>query len=321
VVEDAVNGVQAAKAAGMRCVAVAQTFPAAQLESADLVRQHIAAVSLADLTGATANPTPDEPPPVISSLPPGPPTSTLGVAPGPWGLWATLGFTAALVSAFVLVETFVVLIWVIVGTVSGHHVVPRDLEANGLLLALATCAATPVVIPLTYLFARIRRGMRVADYLALRPVPLKQLLRWTAVFLVLLVLSDCLTACLGRPIVPDFMVRVYRTAGFVPLLALAIILVAPLMEEVVFRGFLFEGLAHSCLGRFGAITLTSLLWSLTHVQYDAYGIATIFISGLLLGFIRLRTGSLYVTILLHGLMNLVATLEVMVMSGGSRPGG
>lgn len=65
VVEDAVNGVQAAKAAGMRCVAVAQTFPATQLGSADLVRQYIAAVSLADLTGTTADSTPDHPPPVV----------------------------------------------------------------------------------------------------------------------------------------------------------------------------------------------------------------------------------------------------------------
>lgn len=51
VVEDAVNGVQAAKAAGMRCVAVAQTFPAEQLKNADLVRQKLLDVSVADLLG------------------------------------------------------------------------------------------------------------------------------------------------------------------------------------------------------------------------------------------------------------------------------
>lgn len=49
VVEDAVNGVQAAKAAGMRCVAVAQTFPAERLSAADLVRPTIAEIRLADL--------------------------------------------------------------------------------------------------------------------------------------------------------------------------------------------------------------------------------------------------------------------------------
>lgn len=50
VIEDAVNGVQAAKAAGMRCLAVAQSFPAAQLSQADLVRPGIGDLRLADLT-------------------------------------------------------------------------------------------------------------------------------------------------------------------------------------------------------------------------------------------------------------------------------
>ena len=49
VVEDAVNGVQAAKAAGMRCVAVATTFPVDRLHEADVVRDRIARVSLSDL--------------------------------------------------------------------------------------------------------------------------------------------------------------------------------------------------------------------------------------------------------------------------------
>ncbi len=50
VVEDAVNGVQAAKAAGMRCVAVAQTFPAERLREADLVRNSLMDLMLSDLT-------------------------------------------------------------------------------------------------------------------------------------------------------------------------------------------------------------------------------------------------------------------------------
>jgi HAD superfamily hydrolase (TIGR01509 family) len=49
VVEDAVNGVQAAKAAGMRCVAVAHTFPANRLHEADVVREEISVVKLSDL--------------------------------------------------------------------------------------------------------------------------------------------------------------------------------------------------------------------------------------------------------------------------------
>ena len=49
VIEDAVNGVEAALAAGMRCVAVAQTFPGDRLSAAHLVRAAMRDVSLADL--------------------------------------------------------------------------------------------------------------------------------------------------------------------------------------------------------------------------------------------------------------------------------
>lgn len=51
VIEDAINGIQAAKAAGMRCVAVAQTFPAEKLGAADLVRLSLADLTLPDLVG------------------------------------------------------------------------------------------------------------------------------------------------------------------------------------------------------------------------------------------------------------------------------
>ena len=49
VLEDSVNGVRAARAAGMRCVAVAQTFPAERLQEADVVRDTLSNVRLWDL--------------------------------------------------------------------------------------------------------------------------------------------------------------------------------------------------------------------------------------------------------------------------------
>lgn len=50
VVEDAVNGIEAAKAAGMRCVAVAQTFSSEHLQAADVLRERISDVRLSDLS-------------------------------------------------------------------------------------------------------------------------------------------------------------------------------------------------------------------------------------------------------------------------------
>jgi HAD superfamily hydrolase (TIGR01509 family) len=49
VIEDAINGIQAARAAGIRCIAVAQSFSADLLTEADLVRPTIASLTLNDL--------------------------------------------------------------------------------------------------------------------------------------------------------------------------------------------------------------------------------------------------------------------------------
>ena len=187
-----------------------------------------------------------------------------------------------------------------------------DLESDGFFLSLAVCASTPVVIGLCWLFAWLRRGMPVGEYLGLVPVSARRMFRWCLVLLVFVVVSDGLTASLGRTIVPEVMVDAYRTAWFEPLLWLAIILLAPLSEEVLFRGFLYRGLEQSKVGVWGAIGISALLWAIIHVQYDLYGMATIFAGGILLGVVRQVTGSILPTILLHALMNLIATVQVMV---------
>lgn len=52
VIEDAINGVQAARAAGMYCIAVAQTFPAESLASAHRVVPNLAALTVDDVARA-----------------------------------------------------------------------------------------------------------------------------------------------------------------------------------------------------------------------------------------------------------------------------
>jgi membrane protease YdiL (CAAX protease family) len=65
--------------------------------------------------------------------------------------------------------------------------------------------------------------------------------------------------------------------------------------------------------------LTSLIWAAIHLQYDWYGQTMIFLGGILLGCARWRTGSVLLPMLLHGLMNLVASAELtayMLLGGG-----
>jgi hypothetical protein len=62
------------------------------------------------------------------------------------------------------------------------------------------------------------------------------------------------------------------------------------------------GVAHSRLGAVGAVVLTAAIWSFSH-QYDVRNSANVFLLGLLLGAARLHTGSVLLTVGLHGLGN------------------
>ena len=84
---------------------------------------------------------------------------------------------------------------------------------------------------------------------------------------------------------------------------LSVVVCAPVLEEILFRGLIFE----SCRERFGsgaAVLVSALLFGLVHgvpVQ-----IINAFVVGLIFGYIYLRTGSLLSVILLHVVNNGIA---------------
>ena len=333
VVEDAVNGVEAAKAAGMRCVAVAQSFASDRLQAADLIRDTIGEVTLRDLTGndkldaiksGSPEPAPSTPPastPAESPVVGNTAATEPATGPGqPWGLLATLGFSLLVALAFIAAQ-FTVGMGFVVGLIQSNqsHLMDR-LQSNGLYWAVATCASSPLALALTWLFVRLRRGISAREYLALRAVPRRQLFRWCLLMLGLVALSDAATSLMDRSIVPDIMVEVYRTSYFAPLLWLALIVAAPLAEETFFRGFIFAGIERSPLGGLGAVVLTSLAWAAIHLQYDGYGIGTVFVIGLFLGYVRFRTRSLYPCLVLHAFMNLIAAVQAMALVKFIGPG-
>jgi uncharacterized protein len=188
----------------------------------------------------------------------------------------------------------------------------RILEAaptDGYVLAVSTFVSMLVCVPLLFGIAWLKKGSDLRQYFALRPVPVQTLFAWIGITLVLLAFSDGLTWMLGKPIVPDFMRVVNATAQPVWLLWLALVVAAPLFEEIFFRGFLFTGFAASAAGPVGAIVITSVLWAAIHLQYDLYGIATLFVLGVVFGLARLRAGSLYVPLALHAMTNLIAAAQ------------
>jgi membrane protease YdiL (CAAX protease family) len=232
-----------------------------------------------------------------------------------WGFWATLGWSLVCLLLFLLVQTAVAaaLLAVYFARDPGQDLmaIAERLETDGLLISLATLASGVVCTGFLALVVRLG-GFSLAESLGWKRFRPKQLALWSFLALLLVAAQDGLTYLLDRPIVPPFMESAYQTAGFLPLLFLAVIVAAPVSEETFFRGFLFRGLAHSRLRTVGAILITSVIFALIHLQYDAYGMASVLVIGFFLGGARAWTGSTTLAILLHGLTNLVAMIECVI---------
>lgn len=107
------------------------------------------------------------------------------------------------------------------------------------------------------------------------------------------------------------------TSEFAPLFALAVVIGAPLSEELLFRGFLLSALAKTQLGFLGGAILSTGLWAMLHAQYSAAGMVSVIVLGLTFSWILWRTGSLWVTIVCHGLYNALVLLFVYGIATGA----
>lgn len=233
---------------------------------------------------------------------------------GPWSPWATVGLTVLIALFFVIAESVVAVAYLFVKIAAGGSQIDAEaattaLETDGLFLSIAGMVAAPITIGATLFFAWGRRGPRVREYLGLRSAATGKTLRWLLYTVLLIALLDGAASLAGYAIVPEWVLAVYGSAVSLPLLAVALIVLAPAAEEVVFRGFLFEGLRRSRLGAAGTVVITALAWALMHVQYEWFYVSQVFFMGLLLGTARAHTGSVILPVLMHGLINTVSLLQ------------
>jgi len=232
--------------------------------------------------------------------------------PTPWGLWATLGISGLIILANVLCGIVTTAGYVATMQKPESIIDPNQLVSNGTLVTLSILFSSPVIFGLTFLFASLRRGPTVKEYLGIHEVDWKKIVKWLLILVFFAAASDLLTLLMGRSIIQDFMSNIYSSADSKPLLWTAFVVAAPVSEEIFFRGFLFYGILKSSLGPKGAVVLSSLIWAPLHIQYDLYGILTVLALGLLFGYARLKTNSIYIPIAMHALMNFIASMEVMV---------
>lgn len=133
------------------------------------------------------------------------------------------------------------------------------------------------------------------------------------------VLTGAWTALLmwWRPEVVVGDLRVFKEMlnGDTALMALLVIGIgAPLSEELLFRGFLFAGLAKSRLGLAGTGILTAILWTALHAGYSLFGLIEVLAIGLYFSWLLVRTGSVWVTIFCHAVYNTAVGLALYFIS-------
>ena len=190
---------------------------------------------------------------------------------------------------------------------------------GGLTISLSVIMGLPAVLAAAWIAIRPARTP-FADYLALRWTSWSNFLIGVVALVVLVGGWDLLSRALGREVTPGFMGDVLKSAqadGALWLLVIAFCIAAPMSEEIFARGFLYRGWSESKLGVAGAIFLSSLAWTSLHLQYDWFFFGEVFCIGLLLGYLRYRSGSTWLTIVIHGLNNLAATVQTFWLAGSS----
>lgn len=227
------------------------------------------------------------------------------------------GLLALAAMALVIVALQVTAFW-LAGKLLGAEAFNAQIVETGLeapLMLLSTLLTQVPLIAFVWLAAD-RGGLR-AETLQFAQPPLS----WPASVLAGVALTGLLA---GLLVVLHLLVPGYSllrdTHAFVSGLqsplwwgtVLAIGVLAPVSEELAFRGFLLTALAKSRLGIVGGGLVSNLLWVAPHFLYSPAGLVTVFSGGLLLTWLVWRTGSMRAAIVAHVVANcaLLAYLAV-----------
>ena len=246
-----------------------------------------------------------------SALPALPPPIPLFVAPAPrpLGFWRALAwFALATIAAFTVPFAYGIALAIANVLRPGRPLpLPQGHDPQSYVLFIAMVAAFFAILLLAC------RRVGVADYLALRR-PRGPFVRLGALAFVVPLAGSLAAAFAGGPGSPIASPTSVRDLAVV---LFAVTVIAPVGEELIFRGYLFRALADSRAGVIAAIVITALVWASLHTDKTWLGMAATFFSGLVWGWLRWRTQSTLTTIAVHGLNNLVAGTGFVMMALGA----
>jgi len=174
----------------------------------------------------------------------------------------------------------------------------------------------PFVIALVFLGMAMKKGRIARDKIYLvQPASVARYLTWCVLFFVFILVTEFALAKVGllgidkwnHALIPS----IIRIAGAV--------ILAPLVEEIILRGVLLSKLIEKGLNQHVAIVLQAMVFVALHsfayqgTLSSQIAIVQSLVDGILYGYARQNTGSLYTPITMHIMGNLIATVERFIV--------
>ncbi|SVC71869.1 uncharacterized protein METZ01_LOCUS324723, partial [marine metagenome] len=186
--------------------------------------------------------------------------------------------------------------------------------SEGLAISVSGLLAYIILIPLILLFIHVDGSLdRIKDMLKFGSTK-RALILLVGIPIIITIIDFVLTivygiawiGIFGEPSTSTDLGTYWESSSIdVALLFLSVAIVTPIVEELMFRGYILDAInrKHS---DWTAIIWSSILFGLIHI--DPFVVGQAFMGGIIYGWIRVRTGSLLPSIAGHMMWNMLALM-------------
>lgn len=221
----------------------------------------------------------------------------------------TWGDMLAVIGIYLLATVATSIVVAIIAAVSGGAGDLAERISSGPMSVLSYALSMGLTIVGTLIYKKLRRGEGKAFRLSMRGFN-PMLILWGFVLILI-------TGIVIEPLLelfPESFLKIVDQMGMHGGWSiLMLVVLAPVMEEVLFRGILLESV-RSKYNSGRAIVVSALMFGVIH--FIPQQVVNAFVIGLILGFIYVRTDSLWPVIIIHALNNAMAYV-VMQWSDGA----
>jgi membrane protease YdiL (CAAX protease family) len=100
--------------------------------------------------------------------------------------------------------------------------------------------------------------------------------------------------------------------GFFQIITIALVcIIGPVTEEVFFRGFVLTGFIHH-FGISRSVALSSAVFAVCHIDPGVF--VPFFLTGMLLSWLYINTGSIWPSVVAHMAQNMIATTAIFTLN-------